>query len=101
MTGIRNPDLRLGMLNRTSMGINVQNHAVPAVTVEFCLQRPDNVTVRMYDLFGREVASLVNKYFGFGAHNVSLSVGTLANGRYMVKMLAGSNTLVKGVQIVR
>jgi hypothetical protein len=90
-----------GMQQQVNMQVHSASHANPNMTIEFSLPHPDRVTVVVYDLSGREVASLVNRYLGSGAHSMAWNTRSLATGCYTVRTQAGSNTRVSSIPVFR
>ncbi len=69
---------------------NRPNPFNPVTTVEFGVERPTHVTVRLYDVRGREVRTLVDEGRDAGLHSVVLNASGLASGVYLCRMEAGS-----------
>jgi hypothetical protein len=74
------------------------NHTV---VISFSLFHSDQVTVRIYNLSGRETATLVNKNLASGSHSVNWDTKNIAAGCYTVRMQAGTNTYVRSIPIMR
>ncbi len=68
---------------------NRPNPFNPVTTVEFGVERPTHVTVRLYDVGGREVRTLVDGERDAGLHTVVLNASGLASGVYLCRMEAG------------
>ena len=60
-----------------------------------------DVTLRVYDLFGREVLSSRHDQFGTGTHEVSLDVHTLVPGVYMLRVSDGTSIIERPLTILR
>jgi hypothetical protein len=71
------------------------------ITISFSLAQPQPVNLKIYNLCGREIATLINKNFIAGKHCISWETRKLAVGCYAVKMQAGSNVFVKNVLVSR
>ena len=41
-----------------------------------------NITLKVYDIFGREVATLVNREFDAGEHSIQFNANDLPTGVY-------------------
>ena len=48
-----------------------------------------NVQIRVYDLTGKQVASLINKPQSPGYHSINWNADNHPSGMYFVKMIAG------------
>lgn len=97
----------LGVINqkplRSMLNFNIRSprYANSNATTEFSLPQPDQVTVKIYNLSGHEIATLVNKNLGSGTHSVTWNTRNVAAGCYLVKMQAGSNSFVKSIPVFK
>ncbi len=71
---------------------NYPNPFNPSTTISYSLGNSDVVTLSVYDLSGREVATLVNGYRAAGTHQVTFDAANLASGAYIYKLTAGNQT---------
>lgn len=65
------------------LGGNYPNPFVDATTVRFDLERPQTVSLRIYDVLGREVKSLLGGPYVAGPHEVVVSADALPTGTYL------------------
>ncbi len=65
---------------------NYPNPFNPETTIEFSINEPGNVLLRVFDLNGREVAVLVNGAMSDGMHSVKLDASPLASGIYFYRL---------------
>ena len=70
------------------------------ITVEFSIPHPERVAVKMHDLAGREISSLVNQHFDAGSYRYLWDTRTFAQGCFMLKMQVGRTTYTKLVQTI-
>ena len=70
-------------------------------TVRYGLPTPSAVQVRLYDVTGRLVSTLVDAEKTSGWHNVTIDAGQLAPGVYVVAIRAGSFSDTQKLTIVR
>jgi hypothetical protein len=68
---------------------NFPNPFNPTTTITFELPATDHVSLRIYDMLGREVRSLMNNRMGPGTHSVRMDAGGLASGVYVYRLQAG------------
>jgi hypothetical protein len=82
---------------------NYPNPFNPNTTIEFTLATPSLVSLRVYDLTGREVASLYdNDPLGEGLYAVDFDAGRLSSGVYFYKIMATpENVADKSLTLVR
>jgi hypothetical protein len=75
---------------RALLGLSHPNPAREAATIAFELPRAGHVSLRLYDVSGREVAELVNERREGGRHEVPVSTARLAPGAYYYVLRAGT-----------
>ncbi len=69
----------------------------PATTISYKLQAASKVSLKVYDVLGREAVTLVNEEKQAGKYNVELDAGKhkLSSGVYFVKMeVFGNNSII-------
>jgi hypothetical protein len=81
---------------------NFPNPFNPSTTLRFQLASAAQVTVRIFDILGREVASPVNSRKEAGLHTAAFDASRLASGVYLVVMVAdGKRIGVKQITLLR
>jgi len=88
LTGIEDEELPL----RTHFGQNFPNPFNPVTTIAFGLATPAHVTIKVYDVSGREVRTLVDADMEPGRYSETLNAAGLAGGVYFARMTAGDFT---------
>jgi hypothetical protein len=84
-----------------SLAQNYPNPFNPSTMIRFALPDRQAVTLRVYNLLGEEVATIVNETLGAGEHVVEFNATGLATGMYLYKLQAGSMTQTKRMLLVR
>ena len=72
-----------------------QNYPNPfnsSTVIKFNMQKRGNVSFKLYDVNGREAASIQNKVFNEGMNSFIYSPENLASGMYFLKVISGSNS---------
>jgi len=72
----------------TTLYQNYPNPFNPTTTITYKLSSVSNVTLKIYDVLGREVASLVNELQNAGEYKVSFDGGRYSGGVYFYKIHA-------------
>lgn len=65
---------------------NYPNPFNPTTQIPFEIKEAGDVTLKVYDMTGREVATLVNGYQSAGSHTVAFDGSGLASGTYLYKL---------------
>jgi photosystem II stability/assembly factor-like uncharacterized protein len=85
-----------------SLGLNYPNPFNPATSIKYEIAHPSLVTLKVYDILGREVAMLVNEYRQPGSYTAVWNTGgSLPSGVYFYRMTAGGFTAVKKMVLVK
>jgi hypothetical protein len=74
---------------------NYPNPFNPSTVIAYQLPVVSTVTLKIYDMLGREVKTLVNDRQAPGLHSVTFNAINLASGVYLYRLQAGSYTETK------
>lgn len=80
---------------------NYPNPFNPTTTINFALPKDSHVSLKLYDLLGREVQSLVDESLTAGYHQTTLDGNSLATGVYVYRMIAGNFTASRKLLLVK
>jgi photosystem II stability/assembly factor-like uncharacterized protein len=80
---------------------NYPNPFNPVTIIKFSIAGEDRVTLKIYDLLGREVKTLIDKDLKPGEYQVEFNSGELASGVYIYRISSGSYSSVKKMQILK
>ncbi len=80
---------------------NYPNPFNPATLISYTLPYNGFVTLKVYDVLGREIQTLVNGFQEAGAHSVNFNASGLASGVYMYKMEAGNYSSLKKMVVIK
>lgn len=83
------------------LGQNYPNPFNPVTSIKFSVPQSSQVTLKVFDVLGREVKTLVNEYKSAGSYNVSFNASNLASGLYIYTLRAGNNTLTKKMMLLK
>ena len=62
----------------------------PSTTMEYYLPNNTEISIVIYDLQGRQIASLINDVVSAGNHSIVWNANNYSSGIYFVKMVAGN-----------
>ncbi len=86
---------------RLFLADNYPNPFNPETAIRYQLPEAGEVTLKIYDILGREVATLVNEEKPAGSHTVSFNASHLPSGVYLYEINAGEFRSVKKMTIVK
>ncbi len=91
----------LDIPNQFSLGQNYPNPFNPSTTFSFTIGQPSFVTLRVYNLLGQEVASLINEDMHQGKYTVTWNPTDLPSGMYFYRLTAGKFVETKKLLLMR
>lgn len=71
---------------------NFPNPFNPVTKITYSLPTSQSVQLKVYDVLGREVATLVNSYQEAGTYNIQFDASGLVSGIYYYRIQAGKFT---------
>jgi len=80
---------------------NYPNPFNPTTTLSFSLPRTSQVTIRAYDILGREVELIVNTVYPAGAHTVAWTPWKRASGTYLISLTGDGFHMVRKTILLR
>ena len=80
---------------------NYPNPFNPATAISYQLPAVSHVTLKVFDLLGREVATLVNEVKQAGSYTVTWDAARLASGIYLCRLQAENFTETKKLILLR
>ncbi len=80
---------------------NYPNPFNPSTTIKYSIQKAGLVTLRVYDMLGREVATLVDQEQNAGVYSVKFNASGLASGIYLYKLESGSFSKTHKLMLIK
>ena len=80
---------------------NYPNPFNPVTNIGFRIAESGLVTLKVYDILGKEVATLVNEEKGVGNYEVEFNASGLASGIYFYTLTTGNFTATKKLILIR
>ncbi|MDG7000396.1 MAG: T9SS type A sorting domain-containing protein [Nitrososphaerota archaeon] len=87
--------------SRYSLSQNFPNPFNPTTAILFDLPKAGQVTLKIYDVLGRNVATIVDGYKAAGSHQVTFDATKLASGVYFYRLEAGTYHDVKKLLLLK
>lgn len=80
---------------------NYPNPFNPVTTIRFGQPSPGHVSLKIYDLLGREVKTLANEPREVGYHSVGFDANTLASGVYYYRLVSGGRIATRKMVLLK
>ncbi len=84
-----------------SLSQNYPNPFNPSTTISFSLAEADVVSLKVYDVLGREVATVVNEYLSAGNYSQIFNAAGLASGQYVYRLQCGKYSETKKMILLK
>lgn len=84
-----------------SLEQNYPNPFNPATTIAYSIPKESQVSLKIYDVMGREVAQLISDRQPAGNYNIEFNASALASGTYFYKLTAGDFASVKKMLLLK
>ena len=84
-----------------SMSQNYPNPFNPSTVIKYALPVQGNVTIKVYDIAGKEVRTLVDRTVEAGEHIAEFRADGLASGMYFYRITSGSFSKVMKMVLVK
>ena len=103
-----NPDSTVGIVQigtdvpvEYSLSQNYPNPFNLVTKINFSIQKQGLVTLKVYDMLGREVSSLVNEFKQAGYYSMDFNASALSSGIYFYRLQANDFTDIKKMVLVK
>lgn len=90
-----------GLPKEIGLSQNYPNPFNPSTVINYQLPEQSQVELRVYDILGREVATLVDESMKAGYHSVPFNAGRLASGIYLYRLKAGNTVFIKKLTLIK
>lgn len=80
---------------------NYPNPFNPVTQISYSLPQNHFVTLKVFDVLGREVATLLNEYKEAGTHSVEFNAIDLPSGVYFCRLNTGAFSQTKKMLLLR
>ena len=90
---IPNPDFKLEQ--------NYPNPFNPSTNIRFSIPGTEKTTLIVYDILGKEIATLINRELTAGSYEVEFNGTSLPSGIYFYKLTSGKNSRIKKMLLIK
>jgi hypothetical protein len=98
ISGISN---NINIADSYSLSQNYPNPFNPVTKINFSIPKSGLVTLKVFDILGKEVATLVNEVRNAGEHTVDFNALNLPSGAYFYRIEAGDFKAVKKMLLLK
>lgn len=84
-----------------SLEQNYPNPFNPTTQITYQLPEQSQVTLSVYDMTGRQVATLINENVSAGTHTVNFDASNLSSGVYMYRLNTGTTMLTRKLTLIK
>lgn len=89
------------IINEYTLSQNNPNPFNPVTEITYSIPKQGFVTLKVYDLLGKEVATLVNSVKKSGKYSVTFDGGNLPSGMYIYKLVSNDIAISKKMMLVK
>lgn len=98
-SGVSNEEL--ANPHQFSLSQNYPNPFNPTTNIRFTLQQAGTVSLKVFNMLGQEVATLVNGRIGAGVQTVEFDASNLASGVYLYRLQAGNKIQTNKMLLIK
>lgn len=96
-----NGEVNIGTPSEFSLSQNYPNPFNPSTTISFGLPYDSKVSVKIYDMTGKKVSSVVNEFKSAGYYSINFNASDLSSGFYFYSINADNYTATKKMILVK
>ena len=89
------------LVDRFSLEQNYPNPFNPSTSIQYAIARRQFITLKVYDVLGNEIATLVNETKPAGKYEVNFDASILSSGIYFYKLQAGTKVQSKKMLLLK
>ena len=98
LTGVND---KKDVVSKFGMAQNYPNPFNPSTTINYQLPKNGLVTIKVFDILGNEVKTLVNEYKAAGNYSINFDAAKLSGGVYFYRIISGNYTLSKKMVLLK
>ncbi len=83
------------------LGQNYPNPFNPSTIISWKMASPDHVLLKVFDVLGNEIITLVNETKPVGSFSVEFDGSQLSSGTYIYKLVTGNFTEIKKMSLIK
>ncbi len=84
-----------------SLSQNYPNPFNPTTVIDYTIPKESHVMLKIYDVLGQEVETLVNEEQNVGRYQVQFDGSRVASGVYFYRLVAGNHVVTKKMLLLK
>jgi hypothetical protein len=88
-------------LNKFELEQNYPNPFNPSTNISYRINKAGNVSLKVYNVLGNEVATLVDEYKPAGSYTIKFNASNISSGIYFYKLTAGNYSEIKKMTLLK
>lgn len=89
------------LVNSYSLSQNYPNPFNPTTQIKYSLSKPGSATLKVYDLLGKLVATLINEQKNSGSYTITFNATNLSSGVYFYQLNSGTFSSTKKMMVIK
>ncbi len=94
-------EISSGTPGEFSLKQNYPNPFNPVTQIEFTIQKSSSVSLKIFNLAGQEIATLVDKNLNAGTYKIDWNAENLSSGTYIYRLVAADYMAVKRMTLIK
>jgi len=91
----------VGRIDGYTLSQNYPNPFNPTTNIKFSVGKEGLTTLKVYDMLGREIATLINENLAMGTYNVEFDGSDLPSGTYIYELRSGDRKLTEKMTLMK
>ena len=96
-----NSDVIIGVPSKFELSQNYPNPFNPSTKINFDLAKDGKVNLKIYDMLGREVSTLVNEFRTAGYYTIDFNASALSSGVYFYRITTEDFSAIKKMVLMK
>ncbi|MBK9331427.1 MAG: VCBS repeat-containing protein [Ignavibacteria bacterium] len=94
-------EISIGIPDKYDLSQNYPNPFNPVTTINYDLPKDGIVNIKVFDMLGREMKTLVNEMKNAGYYKLTFNASDLSSGAYFYRMISGDFVAVKKFVVMK
>ena len=91
----------IGIPEKCSLSQNYPNPFNPSTTIQYSIPKDGDITIKVFDLSGKEVMTVINEYKTAGSYSININGNNLSSGIYYYMLTAGDFVSTKKMTLIK